>query len=235
LSELLYECAKGLGINLNSKQLNDFDVYKKLLIDWNNKFNLTSITESKDIDIKHFADSISILQFIKNKNASIIDVGTGAGFPGVPLKIANDSFSITLLDSLNKRVNFLNEVKKELNIKNMDCIHLRAEDGGQNLQLRENFDYCVSRAVAKLNLLLEYCMPFVKLGGYFIALKGPDIKEEIKEAENAVSLLGGKIEKVANIYIHMSDLNHTAVIIKKVNHTPKIYPRKAGTAAKKPL
>ncbi len=235
MSELLYECAKGLGINLNSKQLNDFDVYKKLLIDWNNKFNLTSITESKDIDIKHFADSMSILQFIKNKNASIIDVGTGAGFPGVPLKIANDSFSITLLDSLNKRVNFLNEVKKELNIKNMDCIHLRAEDGGQNLQLRENFDYCVSRAVAKLNLLLEYCMPFVKLGGYFIALKGPDIKEEIKEAENAVLLLGGKIEKVANIYIHMSDLNHTAVIIKKVNHTPKIYPRKAGTAAKKPL
>ena len=233
--ELLKTSAEKMGIELSQNQLEKFDLYKKLLLEWNEKMNLTAITDDEGIAIKHFADSISVLQLIENKNASLIDVGTGAGFPGIPLKIANDGFKVTLLDSLNKRITFLEEVKKELGITNLECIHSRAEDGGRNADLREKFDYCVSRAVARLSVLSEYCMPFVAVGGYFISLKGPDAAEELTEAQKAISVLGGKVEKVVEITIPESDLKHCAVVIKKIKSTPKAYPRKAGTAAKKPL
>lgn len=233
--ELLKASAEKMGIELSQNQLEKFDLYKKLLLEWNEKMNLTAITDDEGIAIKHFADSISVLPLIENKNASLIDVGTGAGFPGIPLKIANDGFKVTLLDSLNKRITFLEEVKKELGITNLECIHSRAEDGGRNVDLREKFDYCVSRAVARLSVLSEYCMPFVAVGGYFISLKGPDAAEELTEAQKAISVLGGKVEKVVEITIPESDLKHCAVVIKKIKSTPKAYPRKAGTAAKKPL
>lgn len=233
--ELLKTSAGKMGIELSQSQLEKFDLYKKLLLEWNEKMNLTAITDDEGIAIKHFADSISVLPLIENKNASLIDVGTGAGFPGIPLKIANDGFKVTLLDSLNKRINFLEEVKKELGIINLECIHSRAEDGGRNADLREKFDYCVSRAVARLSVLSEYCMPFVAVGGYFISLKGPDAAEELAEAQKAISVLGGKVEKVVEITISESDLKHCAVVIKKIKSTPKAYPRKAGTAAKKPI
>lgn len=233
--ELLKTSAEKMGIELSQNQLEKFDLYKKLLLEWNEKMNLTAITDDEGIAIKHFADSISVLPLIENKNASLIDVGTGAGFPGIPLKIANDGFKVTLLDSLNKRITFLEEVKKELGITNLECIHSRAEDGGRNADLREKFDYCVSRAVARLSVLSEYCMPFVAVGGYFISLKGPDATEELTEAQKAISVLGGKVEKVVEITIPESDLKHCAVVIKKIKSTPKAYPRKAGTAAKKPL
>ena len=233
--ELLKTSAGKMGIELSQSQLEKFDLYKKLLLEWNEKMNLTAITDDEGIAIKHFADSISVLPLIENKNASLIDVGTGAGFPGIPLKIANDGFKVTLLDSLNKRINFLEEVKKELGIINLECIHSRAEDGGRNADLREKFDYCVSRAVARLSVLSEYCMPFVAVGGYFISLKGPDAAEELVEAQKAISVLGGKVEKVVEITISESDLKHCAVVIKKIKSTPKAYPRKAGTAAKKPI
>lgn len=233
--ELLKTSAEKMGIELSQNQLEKFDLYKKLLLEWNEKMNLTAITDYEGIAIKHFADSISVLPLIENKNASLIDVGTGAGFPGIPLKIANDGFKVTLLDSLNKRITFLEEVKKELGITNLECIHSRAEDGGRNADLREKFDYCVSRAVARLSVLSEYCMPFVAVGGYFISLKGPDAAEELTEAQKAISVLGGKVEKVVEITIPESDLKHCAVVIKKIKSTPKAYPRKAGTAAKKPL
>ena len=233
--ELLKTSAEKMGIELSQNQLEKFDLYKKLLLEWNEKMNLTAITDYEGIAIKHFADSISVLPLIENKNASLIDVGTGAGFPGIPLKIANDGFKVTLLDSLNKRITFLEEVKKELGITNLECIHSRAEDGGRNADLREKFDYCVSRAVARLSVLSEYCMPFVAVGGYFISLKGPDAAEELTEAQKAISVLGGKVEKVVEITIPESDLKHCAVVIKKIKSTPKAYPRKAGTAAKKPI
>ena len=233
--ELLKTSAEKMGIELSQNQLEKFDLDKKLLLEWNEKMNLTAITDDEGIAIKHFADSISVLPLIENKNASLIDVGTGAGFPGIPLKIANDGFKVTLLDSLNKRITFLEEVKKDLGITNLECIHSRAEDGGRNADLREKFDYCVSRAVARLSVLSEYCMPFVAVGGYFISLKGPDAAEELTEAQKAISVLGGKVEKVVEITIPESDLKHCAVVIKKIKSTPKAYPRKAGTAAKKPI
>ena len=233
--ELLKTSAEKMGIELSQNQLEKFDLYKKLLLEWNEKMNLTAITDDEGIAIKHFADSISVLPLMENKNASLIDVGTGAGFPGIPLKIANDGFKVTLLDSLNKRITFLEEVKKELGITNLECIHSRAEDGGRNADLREKFDYCVSRAVARLSVLSEYCMPFVAVGGYFISLKGPDAAEELTEAQKAISVLDGKVEKVVEITIPESDLKHCAVVIKKIKSTPKAYPRKAGTAAKKPI
>jgi len=235
MKNILKECSEKMNISLTEEQLNEYEKYKEMLVEWNEKMNLTAITDDEGVAIKHFADSVSVLHLIREKDASIIDVGTGAGFPGVPLKIANKDFKVTLLDSLNKRINFLEEVKKELSLDNLTCIHSRAEDGARNPQLRDNFDYCVSRAVARLNVLCEYCMPFVKEGGYFISLKGPEIEEELDEAKKAITILGGKVVKVVKIDIPMSDITHSAVIIKKTSPTPKAYPRKAGTAVKKPI
>lgn len=219
---------------LNDEQINKFDLYEKMILEWNEKFNLTSITDVNDINLKHFIDSLTISKYINN-NEKIIDIGTGAGFPGIPLKIYNDTLDITLIDSLNKRVNFLNSVIKELNLNNICAIHSRAEDLGKNILFREKYDVATSRAVASLNVLVEYLMPFIKVGGICICMKGPNIEEELISSKNAINILGGKIQQVDNFILPGSNITRNVIIIKKINKTNIRYPRKAGEPLKKPL
>ncbi len=220
--------------NINSEEEKLLDIYMKLLLEWNEKMNLTAITQKDDIIVKHFIDSLSILKYIEN-NQNIIDVGTGAGFPGIPVKIMNDTLKITLVDSLNKRVNFLNEVIKVLNLKQTNTVHARAEDLGRMEEYREKFDIATSRAVANLSTLLEYLMPFIKVGGKCICMKGANIEEELKNAENAIKELGGKVEKVNNFILPNSDIERNIIIIKKVKKLNNKYPRNAGIPAKNPI
>lgn len=219
---------------LSDKQENQFEKYMKLLVEWNEKVNLTAITEHDDIILKHFVDSLTIEKYINN-GSSVIDVGTGAGFPGIPLKIYNESLDVTLLDSLNKRINFLNEVIKELDLEKIKTIHLRAEDGGKDEMLREKFDVATSRAVANLSTLSEYLLPFVKVGGEAICMKGPNVEDELKDAKKAIKILGGEVEKNEKIVLPNSDIERNIIIIKKVKPTPKSFPRKAGTPSKAPI
>ena len=218
--------------DLNDEQIEEFKKYLELLIEWNKKINLTSITEENEVITKHFADSLSIQKYIKD-NSKVIDVGTGAGFPGIPLKISNSSLEITLLDSLNKRINFLNTIIQELHIEKIKTIHGRAEDFGHNLDYREKFDYAVCRAVAKLNVLAEYMLPYLKIGGTFICMKGPNIEEEIEIAQKALKILGGKIEKIESFELEGNQRN--IIIIKKEKNTPKNFPRKSGIPSKQPI
>lgn len=220
--------------NINNEKEKLFDTYMKLLLEWNEKINLTAITQKDDIIIKHFIDSLSILKYIEN-NQNVIDIGTGAGFPGIPIKIMNDTLKITLLDSLNKRVNFLNEVIKLLNLKQINAIHARAEDLGRIEEYREKFDIATSRAVANLSTLLEYLMPFVKVGGKCICMKGSNIEEELKIAEKAIKEFGGEVEKIDNFMLPNSDIERNIIIIKKVKNIDNKYPRNAGIPAKNPI
>lgn len=235
MTELLKNCAEKLNIPLSDTQLEQFLLYKELLLEWNEKINLTAITQEDEIAIKHFADCITPLLFRDFKGKSVIDVGTGAGFPGLPVKIACPQVKLTLLDSLNKRINFLCQVVEALGLENVNCIHSRAEDGGRDDTLREAFDVCVSRAVAPLNVLAEYDLPFVKVGGELIALKGKAAMEEICQGEKAISLLGGEISQVKDITLPFSDITHTLVFVQKIKHTPDKYPRKAGKITKSPI
>ena len=221
-------------MNINEEEANQFDKYMQLLLEWNEKINLTAITEPSQIILKHFIDSSSILKYIKD-NDKIIDVGTGAGFPGIPIKIMNKNLDITLMDSLNKRINFLNEVIQKINLDKIKAIHARAEELGRNKKHREVYDVAVSRAVANLSTLLEYLMPFIKVGGICICMKGPNIEEELKTAENAIVELGGSLEKVDNFYLPNSDIERNIIIIKKIKKINDKYPRKAGTPAKEPI
>ena len=230
----LKEEAMQFGIELSEKQQDNFYNYMKLLLDWNEKINLTAITEPKEIITKHFVDSLSITSYI-NENDRILDIGTGAGFPGIPIKIVLEKNEITLLDSLNKRINFLNEVIEKLDLKNIQAVHGRAEEFNKIDGNRESYDIVVSRAVAKLNVLLEYMLPFVKLNGKCICMKSADIDEELKEAKNAIKILGGEIEKIDEIILKNTDIKRKIIVIKKVNKTPSKYPRKAGTPAKEPI
>lgn len=230
----LKEEAMQFRIELSEKEQDNFYNYMKLLLDWNEKINLTAITEPKEVITKHFVDSLSITQYI-NEIDRILDIGTGAGFPGIPLKIVLEKNEITLLDSLNKRINFLNEVIEKLELKNIQAIHGRAEEFNKIDGNRESYDIVVSRAVAKLNVLLEYMLPFVKLNGRCICMKSADIDEELKEAENAIKILGGEIEKIDEIILKNTDIKRKIIVIKKVNKTPSKYPRKAGTPAKEPI
>ncbi len=232
--EELKKEAEKLNIMLVDKQLEQFYKYMELLLEWNEKINLTAITETNEIITKHFIDSLTATKYV-NDNESIVDVGTGAGFPGIPLAINNDRLNITLVDSLNKRINFLNEVTNQLDIKNVTSIHSRAEEFGKNKQYREKFDIAVSRAVARLNILVEYLLPTIKVGGKCICLKGPDTKEEIEEAKKAIELLGGKIEIVEEFYLPDTDIKRTIIVINKIKNTPNKYPRKAGTPTKEPI
>ncbi len=222
------------GIKLSQEQENQFYNYMNLLLEWNEKINLTAIVEPEEVLTKHFIDSLSIVPYI-NKEDKILDIGTGAGFPGIPLKIALPRNEFCLLDSLNKRINFLSTVIKELNLEKIQAIHGRAEEFAKLRDNRENYEIVVSRAVAKLNVLLEYMLPFVKVGGKCICMKSIDIDEELKEAENAIEILGGEIEKVDTITLENTDIQRKIVIIKKIKETPKKYPRKAGTPAKEPI
>lgn len=221
-------------MNLNKNQEKMFYDYMRLLQEWNEKVNLTAITEDNDIILKHFVDSLSIQEFLKDGD-SIIDVGTGAGFPGIPVKIANDTLNVTLMDSLNKRVLFLDEVINKLKLKDIRAIHARAEELGRDKNYREKFDVVTSRAVANLSTLLEYMMPFAKVGGICICMKGPNIEEELKNAQYAISKLGGKLEKIENFMLAGSDNERNIIVVKKVKNISNKYPRKAGTPAKEPL
>ena len=225
-----------LGNILDDIKIQKFQKYYELLVDWNEKINLTAITEKTEVATKHFLDSILITESGKfTSGAKVIDVGTGAGFPGLPLKIFDESLNVTLMDSLGKRINFLNEVINELSLESVETIHSRAEDLGQDKNHRECYDIAASRAVANLSTLSELCLPFVKVGGYFISLKGPNVENEIADAKNAIKLLGAEIENVVNYDIPGTDLNHNMVIIKKVLPTSTKYPRKAPKPAKEPL
>lgn len=219
---------------IDDNKIQKFYDYMNLLVEWNKKINLTAITEEKDIILKHFVDSLTVLNYIK-ENKSIVDVGTGAGFPGIPLAIMNDSLKITLVDSLNKRINFLNEVCNKINLENIKAIHARAEEFGQDNNYRESYDVAISRAVANLTVLAEYLLPLVKVGGKIICMKGPDIEEELKQAKSAIDILGGKFERCDNFCLPKSDISRNIIIINKIKETPKKYPRKAGTPAKTPL
>lgn len=234
MKNLLNEGAKTLGISLNDVQLDNFMKYMELLLEWNENVNLTAITEPREVITKHFLDSLTALNLIPD-GASVADIGCGAGFPGLPLKLARDDIKLTLLDSLAKRINFLNAVVSETALSSVECVHSRAEDAGQNKEYRERFDVAVSRAVANLTTLAEYCLPFVKVGGVFVALKGPLADEELAAAKKAIRLLGGELMPTIDCHVPFTDLNHKIVIIKKVAKCPKGYPRKAGTPAKKPL
>ena len=226
--------AKQISVEITEKEANMFYEYDKLLLDWNEKINLTAITDEREIILKHFIDSLTINRYIENAD-NVMDIGTGAGFPGVPLKIVNENKRFILVDALNKRVNFLEEIKKVLNLKNLDLIHSRSEDLAKNLMYRENIDVVTSRAVANLRVLVEYMLPFIKLNGLCICMNGPNSKEEIIEAENAIKILGGKIENIDKIILPESEIERNIIIIKKVSNTPNKYPRKAGTASKQPL
>ena len=216
------------------EQLEQFFVYMNMLIEWNEKMNLTAIIEPNEIILKHFIDSITILNEIEN-NSKIIDVGTGAGFPGVPLGIMNPTLKITLADSLNKRLIFLQEVVTKLNLKNIEIINARAEDLGQNKRYRESFDIATSRAVANLSTLSEYLIPLVKKDGKVISMKAGGAQEEIKAAEKAIKTLGGKIDKIEEFNLPQTDIERTIILIKKEEHTPGKYPRKSGIPSKEPI
>ena len=230
----MIELSKKIDISLTETQIKKFFEYMQLLLEWNEKINLTAITEVDDIILKHFIDSLTVIKCIK-ENDKIIDVGTGAGFPGIPVGIINLDADITLLDSLNKRINFLNEVCNKLELKNIKTIHGRAEDFGQNKETREKFDIAISRAVANMTTLVEYLLPFVKVGGYAICMKGPEIDEELSKSKFAIKELGGQVEKVGNFVLPNADIERNIVIIKKISDTPNKYPRKAGTPSQSPM
>ena len=224
------------GIVLSEKQVQQFLTYYEMLTEWNQVMNLTAITEYDEVLKKHFVDSLSLSRaFTFSDSLSLIDVGTGAGFPGLPLKIAYPQLKITLLDSLNKRVQFLNAVIEKLGLQDIEAVHGRAEDFARNSSYREKFDLCVSRAVANLTTLSEYCLPFVKTGGNFISYKSEKVGEEIRQAEKAIALLGGSLEKQVELYLPGSDIYRNLVVIQKKTASPKKYPRKAGLPSKEPL
>ncbi len=223
-----------LGINLSEIQLKQFYNYINLLIEWNEKINLTAITEPDEVILKHFVDSLTIAKYIPD-GTKIVDVGTGAGFPGIPLKIYRQDIEITLLDSLQKRINFLNEVIRELNLEKIETVHSRVEDFGKDKMYREKFDIATSRAVANLATLSEYLLPLVKVGGKVISMKGSLIEEELEHSKNAIKILGGKVEKVDEFDLPNSDISRNIVLINKIKETPNKYPRKAGEPSKKPL
>ena len=228
-----------LGIELSNEQIEQFVKFYEMLVEKNKVMNLTGITEFEEVIVKHFIDSLALVKVIdKDKlsdEISIIDIGTGAGFPGIPLKIAFPKIKITLLDSLNKRINFLKEVSEELGFENIQFIHGRSEDYGKNPQYREKYTLCVSRAVANLASLSEYCLPYVKVNGYFVPYKSGKIDEELAESKKAVFVLGGKIEDEVKFNLPDSDISRSLIKIKKVSGTPKKYPRKSGLATKEPI
>jgi len=231
--QIFCEKLKEAEIELSSLQMDQFDQYYSTLVETNKVMNLTALTEPLDVAVKHFIDSISVYDKTMH-GASLADVGTGAGFPGVVLKIYDPSIQVTLIDSLGKRLNFLNDVIVKLGLKDIVTVHIRAEDAGRDKTLREHFDFVTARAVARLNVLCEYCLPLVKVDGYFIAMKG-EAEDEMNEAVHALDVLGGKIKTTKNIKLPGLDDKRTLVVIQKIKNTSGKYPRKAGTAVKEPL
>ena len=236
MSQIFENKLNELGIALTDKQKQQFDKFYELLVEWNKVMNLTGITEYEEVNEKHFVDSLSIVKAIDMKSVkSVIDVGTGAGFPGIPLKIAFPHLKVVVLDSLNKRINFLNTVIAELGLTDIKTIHGRAEDYAKQTEYREKFDLCVSRAVANLSTLSEYCLPYVSADGLFVPYKSGEIDEELENSKKAVKILGGKIENVVKFQLPGTEIGRSFVKIRKISNTNKKYPRKAGLPAKEPL
>ena len=223
--EKLIQDAKEMGIELNEFHVKQFEKYQELLLEWNEKINLTAITEENDIITKHFVDSLYCLKYIKDTD-SIIDIGTGAGFPGLPIKIVSHETSVTLLDSLNKRITYLNDVIEKLSLENINAIHGRAEEFGIKPEYREKFDVATARAVANMKVLVEYCLPFVKVGGKFICMKGSEYKEELEEAKAHIGNLGGKVATIEEVILPGTDIKHSLIVIEKEKSTPKNFPRR---------
>ena len=236
MSQIFEEKLSQIGITLSDKQKEQFDKFYELLVEWNKVINLTGITEYEEVNEKHFVDSLSIVKAIDmNQVHSLVDIGTGAGFPGIPLKIAFPHIKVVLLDSLNKRINFLNTVIKELGLENIETIHGRAEDFAKQPEYREQFDLCVSRAVANLATLSEYCIPYVKKDGMFVPYKSGEIDEEVEQSKKAIHVLGGKLDKVIKFQLPGTEIGRSFVKINKVQNTAKKYPRKAGLPSKEPI
>ena len=232
--QLLLEGCRSFEIELPQQAPDQLDVYAQLLVEWNEKMNLTAIIEPREIVFKHFVDSLLLLKAVQlPQGASLIDVGTGAGFPSMPVKIARPDLKVTMLDSLQKRLTFLQAVNDQLGL---DCsfLHSRAEDGGKQKHLREQFDFATARAVANLRDLAEYCLPYVKVGGYFVSLKGPEVEEEVREYKNAITTMGGKVEQILHFTLP-EDSGRSIVVIKKISQTPPQFPRTAAKMAKKPI
>lgn len=223
-----------IDIKFTEEQVNQFYKYMNLLLEWNEKINLTAITDPNEVILKHFIDSLTINKYIK-ENSTLADVGTGAGFPGIPLKILRPDLKITLVDSLNKRINFLNEVINKLNLVNIETVHSRIEDFGKDKKYRESFDFVTARAVANLAVLSEYLLPIAKVGGQCVCMKGSSVEEELSNGKNAIKVLGGKIKIIDEFVLPDSDMSRNVIIIDKIKNTPNKYPRKAGIPVKEPL
>ncbi len=233
-SDLMIDYGKEIDIVFTEEQLQKFYQYMNLLIEWNEKINLTAIVEPKEIILKHFIDSLTIIPYIK-PNESVIDIGTGAGFPGIPIKILREDLKITLLDSLNKRIKFLDEVIKELGLENINAVHARIEEYAKNKQYREKYDVATSRAVANLTTLSEYMLPMVKVKGRAICMKGSEVSDEISKSKKSIKILGGEIVNIEEFTLPKSDNKRNLILIEKTKNTPSKYPRKPGIPSKEPL
>lgn len=241
LTPVLTSGAKEIEVPLTAENINSFRKYAEMLRERNKVMNLTNITDDEGIAMRHFVDSLTLVPYIREeqekkgrKDLTLIDVGTGAGFPGIPLKVSIPEINLVLMDSLQKRLNFLNDVSSELGLKGVKTLHSRAEDGGRDKKYREKYDIATARAVAALPVLCEYCLPFVKVGGLFLAMKGHS-EDEVKESSKAITLLGGTIEKIDEFVLPGTDMNRSVVVIRKLRHTPPQYPRQAGKPTKSPL
>ncbi|MCU0080758.1 16S rRNA (guanine(527)-N(7))-methyltransferase RsmG [Extibacter muris] len=236
MNNILESKLQELNITLDGNQSEQFQIFYNLLTDWNKVMNLTGITEYEEVVEKHFLDSLAIVKAVNlQKVHNIIDIGTGAGFPGIPLKIIYPQLDVTLLDSLKKRVRFLDTVIENTGLKGIKAMHGRAEDYAKQTEYRENYDLCVSRAVANLATLSEYCIPYIRTGGIFIPYKSEDIENEVEHSKNAISLLGGNIRDIVKFQLPGTDIGRSFIIIEKTKMTPKKYPRKAGLPSKEPL
>lgn len=235
MEQFIKNCSD-MDIMLTEKQLQQFTDYYEILVEWNSFMNLTGITDFDEVLKKHFEDSLSIVKAVKmEEQTSLIDIGTGAGFPGIPLKIVYPHLKVVLLDSLGKRIKFLEHVIEKLELSNIEAIHARAEDYAKNVDYRETFDLAVSRAVANLASLSEYCLPYTKLNGYFVSYKSGKIEEELDQAKKAIQILGGKTEKVEKFLLSGSDMERSLVVVRKTKLTQKKYPRKAGLPSREPI
>lgn len=230
--EFLKQASKN-DISVTEKELNELYQYMNGVIEWNDKINVTAITDEKLFIVKHFIDSLLINQYLKGKE-SLIDIGTGGGFPGIPLKILNEDVKFTLVDSINKKLNVIRDLSEKIGFKKLEIIHTRAEDLANKKEYRENYDLATTRAVSNLSTILEYMLPFVKVGGYAICMKGPNYQEELKEAEKAIQILGGKLDKIETFNIE-GEMERNVLIIKKIKTTPKNYPRGQGKPVKEPI
>jgi len=234
-TDILAQGAGQLGIRLDARQTWMFETYTSLLLDWNRRINLTAITDPAEIAVKHYLDSLACLSTVIPERAAVIDVGTGAGFPGLPLKIVRQDLDLTLLDATHKKLLFLDAVCSELGFLDVQLVHGRAEEAGRDVAYREKYDVVLSRAVTTMNALAEYCLPFAKVGGMFLAQKGPDVEQELEGSRGAVETLGGRIERIAEMVVPMSDYRRTLVVVRKAVPTPAQYPRSQAEIGKRAL